>query len=238
MNSKEDLNISYLEAFDKFKLCSDLNYENVKNSIELFNIHSIKSRNPIPKDLDVVGVVSGIEFEAKFKEDISLIQSKLEVKLGQVLNYMVKPSNLAVEYCVLKWPEEIYDQKIVDQTWFFLKKMDIKPFEFTISGIQMHIDGCIVLRGFSENMIIHRVRNRLKECVLNFPNKQSNWSHVPIGRILEPIDEKTKKNLTIFLDEINKDFKNLKTKINKIYLVHEKRWYMEKIDKLHTKFLN
>ena len=69
------------------------------------------------------------------------------------------------------------------------------------------------------------------------PKKQSEWAHVPLGRILEPVSSKNFSYLRDFITQLSNQ--NIITiKINSLKYIHEKRWYMEEKDLLLEKKLN
>jgi hypothetical protein len=66
------------------------------------------------------------------------------------------------------------------------------------------------------------------------PKKQSNWAHIPIGRILEPVSGV----LFSELKDIISKFSRIKIgveRLTKALFVHETKWYMEKKNLLYTK---
>ena len=79
-------------------------------------------------------------------------------------------------------------------------------------------------------------RKNLLENLDNIPNKQSNWSHIPLGRILEPIGVKNMSKFKTLITEINSEL-NHDILIDSVHIVHERKWYMEKKDYLYTKKL-
>jgi hypothetical protein len=107
-----------------------------------------------------------------------------------------------------------------------LADINFNPFNLYIGGLQINRDGCVVLRGYDQFQSIFRIRDQLKKTINFFPEQQSGWAHIPIGRILNPIGinnfiklrEFCYKNRCINLhNELIVDAK----------FVHEKQWYME-----------
>ena len=80
------------------------------------------------------------------------------------------------------------------------------------------------------------LREKLFSEIHGLPFKQSNWAHVPLGRILAPIGEDKMIKIKKLIDELNKKMKH-EILIDKIHLVNEKRWYMEEKEYLLTKTL-
>ncbi len=231
MNTKNDLIKSYWKVYEAFLKKDQISINDIKNSIDIFE----KYPKIIPKKFEVIAIVSGLPFEIKFQKNIIKIQSEIRNILGKTLHYFVKPDNLAVEYLVIKWPNDKYDLKTILDIKTFLEDAKFKKFYFEIKGVQIHSDGCIVLQGFSENMEINKYRKKIITNFPNLPKKQSEWSHIPIGRFVEPLNIVDKRKINHSLKEINSNFTNFRTEINSFHLVHEHRWYMEEFNKIYTK---
>lgn len=237
MKSSSEILKSYKSVYDKFLQKDIIEFADIKSSIDIFEYSSLRKRNPIPKKFEVFAVISGIPFDIDFVAKIVHIQRKLIDFFGNKLNYMVKKNNLAVEFCVLKWPEDPVSESIIDQTISTLRLLELRRFSFKIVGIQIHLDGCIILKGISEKMKIHSVRSNIMKSINGFPEKQSNWSHVPIGRLLEPLNKTEKDELVRLIDSLNNTAVPFQTYIDKIHVVHESRWYMESVEVLFSKGL-
>ena len=135
--------------------------------------------------------------------------------------------NLAFEYCVFKWPDDEWNlekNKIVLQT---LKKLELKKFVYTIRGFQVNKDGCVILRGYDRDNFVNNLRSEIFKTIKFLPKKQSQWIHIPIGRILEPVG---KNKFKMLKEYILKNSSNVigSTLINEIKYVHETQWYMTK----------
>ena len=82
----------------------------------------------------------------------------------------------------------------------------IAPFLFSVFGIQINPDGCVVAKGYDEGAAIFRVREELKASLSFFPKRQSGWAHIPLGRILEPVGEEKFSKLKFLIGEIGQKF--------------------------------
>ncbi len=235
MKSQSQLLKSYDDVFKKFTEKQEINQFNLKNSLDIFEDKSIENRKLIPKKLEVIGVISGLPFDLEFVRKIQVIQFLLSGALSKNNHYMVKPNNLAVEYCVIKWPDDDYDKSMILKAKNVLEKIKFKKFNFVIHGVQVHTDGCIILKGVSEKMVIHQIRDLIKESIPNLPKRQSSWSHVPIGRFVEPLNLSEKKSIDEFLTSLNSRFFPFSTHISNLYLIHEHRWYMEEFTRIYEK---
>jgi len=100
------------------------------------------------------------------------------------------------------------------------------PFKFAIKGVQINPDGCIIARGYDENRSLFRIREQFKNNLKFLPSRQSNWAHIPMGRILEPIGVSKFKKLESLVNILSSEFIT-EFEINIVKFIHEKRWYME-----------
>jgi len=192
----------------------------------LFNKKSLELRKPEPKELEVYALLSGLSFSKKITNKLVSIQQSIDMVLGDSLKYWVLPLNFGVEYCVFKWPEENWDNthaSLINKELSLLRK---SSFQFSIHGIQINPDGCIVAKGYDEDGIIFRIREKLKVNLEFLPKRQSGWAHIPIGRILEPIGVEKFSALETLINKMSDTFIVSDT-INSIKFVHESRWYME-----------
>tara|TARA_Y100000589_G_scaffold213339_1_gene201188 strand:- start:282 stop:989 length:708 start_codon:yes stop_codon:yes gene_type:complete len=232
-----DLDSSYKKELNKFLKKESINIDDLKKSIAIFEEESLLNSSPIPKRLEVVAIVSGIPFDKVFQQKVIDIQSIITKSLSDILHYMVKPKNLAVEYLVLKWPSDKLSDDTIQFAKDFLKNSRLRKFKFKIYGVQMHKDGCILLQGISEDMILHEIRENMIMSISNLPKKQSNWAHIPLGRFLEPLNTSKKKKINELILNLNKNFTIFSTDIDKLHLINEHRWYMEEVSKIYTKNL-
>ena len=123
-----------------------------------------------------------------------------------------------------KWSGEIIN---------FLKSSNYYAFDLYIYGIQLHMDGCIIAKGYDSGFL-REIRSNIVSNLNFVSKKQSSWAHIPIGRILEPISGP----LFYKLKELIEHFSKIKIGVEKIteaIFVHEKRWYMEKKKFLYKK---
>ena len=131
---EKDLKSSYEKVLNLFLLKKIIDKDDIKSSIQLFENQSILDSNPIPKKLEVVGIVSGIPFDVSFQKKIINIQSILSKNLGSTLHYIVKPNNLAVEYAILKWPTDDFPHETIKRTKDYLKNTKFKKFVIKIGN--------------------------------------------------------------------------------------------------------
>jgi hypothetical protein len=227
---------SYLEAGYKINDRDDFTLTELKSSLSLFHQESPLEFMARPIDVDVFAVLAGISFENTF---LSLIDS-IHIRLLEIIKgnrfYLVEPKNLGVEYAVLKWPKDKHDPKIIDQALNILEEFNGTAFYLKVFGIQVHTDGCIILKCVDERKSIFKLRQTFMSCVENIPKKQSNWVHIPLGRILSPIGKSVMDDLKALVTEIDNEL-DYDIFIEHIHVVHEKIWYMEKKSYLSTKKL-
>jgi hypothetical protein len=203
--------------------------EPIDKSRGLFTKESLLSKYPVPKELEVYALLSGIEFERKTACKLADLQEKISAILGSSLHYWVRPENLGVEYCVFKWPDGPWSSMWTEQTATALESVvsEAPPFLFSVFGIQINPDGCVVAKGYDENASIFCIRRALQSSLEFLPEKQSGWAHVPMGRILEPVGSEKFEKLRSYIKCIKDEF-IVSQKISSVKFVHETQWYMEK----------
>ena len=225
LSSHEDLISSYDGVSCLFEKLGNLNREDFQSSRSLFEKASLEARAPRPKELEVVAIVAGLPFDRLFQDKLLSIQIQIQEIIGDTLAYWVQPENLALEFFVIKWPEQEMVSDTFDVGKNFLLNFDQTAFPVHFNGFQINRDGCVVARGIDVTRAIRDSRKPLQDQGI-IPMRQSNWAHVPLGRILEPFDCKSYLKL---LDVIKVSQKHIfhTELIDNIKLVHELQWYME-----------
>jgi hypothetical protein len=232
LNLKENthylqLSESYESVGKKTWLNNDFLESDLLTSRNLFTKESLQSLKPKPKDLEVYALLSGISFNQETQNILISIQNEISKILDGALHYWVKPENLGVEYCVFKWPHESWNNSWLNIVKNEISLLDFSTFRFLIGGIQVNSDGCVIAKGYDHNRSILRIREHLKDRLEFLPKKQSNWAHIPIGRILEPLGYDKFSILRNSIERLSNE--NLaEFEITEVKLVHETRWYMEK----------
>ena len=107
----------------------------------------------------------------------------------------------------------------------YLSNFSHSPFPVQFNGFQINRDGCIVARGIDPTEIIRSSRRSMQKQEI-IPQRQSNWAHVPLGRILEPFSYNSYLKLIEITQNSQKNTFHTEI-IDKINLVHELQWYME-----------
>jgi hypothetical protein len=220
------LNNSYNEVGKKTWIKKDFEKSSLKASRNLFTKNSLKVKNPKPKNLEVYALLSGIPFENSFSSELVKIQQKIDQILDGSLRYWVLQENFGLEYCVFKWPDENWNSEWEGQIYNNIPRL-IKPFQFVIYGIQINPDGCVIAKGFDEGGEVLKLRQKIKEKLDFLPDRQSGWAHIPLGRILEPIEECKFSKLALLCEELSNTY-IASCEIKTIKFVHETQWYMEK----------
>lgn len=184
----------------------------IKNSRDIFSIDELKNIAK-PKDLEVVALLGGLPFSQKFQESVLLVQNKIREIISQKLNYMVIKENLGVELLVLKWPKNKRNLILEKEIIKYIDKLNFKEFYLFFDGIQIHNDGCIIVRGFDSNNQFTKLRKKIFEKFPEIPTKQSNLVHVPIGRILTEITQEESYKLKLFVNTESFHFEILSLKL-------------------------
>lgn len=231
MVSSSDTHYSYLKkSYDEVGRRTWQNDDFIKSSLDisrnLFTTESLVLRLPKPKNLEVYALLSGLPFSKAFSDKLVAVQQNIAAVIDDCLHYWVLPSNFGVEYCVFKWPEENWNESWSSDIKQELSLLDNPFFRFTIHGIQVNPDGCVIAKGYDDEAAIFNIRERLKANLTFLPKKQSGWAHVPIGRILEPLGSSKFSELARLINELSDVF-IVSDEINSVKFVHETRWYME-----------
>jgi len=199
---------------------------NLDISRNLFTPESLISRRPRPKGLEVFALISGVPFHRDFAGKIIRVQQQISAVVSERLHYWVAPANLGVEYCVFKWPTDSWNEAWLGVIQDVLASVRQPSYRFSILGVQINPDGCVVAKGFDEDAVLFQIREQLKVGIPFLPAKQSGWAHVPLGRILEPLGVERFAKLAELMRTMS-ELLIATTEVNSLKLVHETRWYME-----------
>lgn len=225
IQSEEKLIASYDAVGSLFEGLGNLKEKDFQSSRNLFTGSSLEAREPAPKQLEVVAVVAGLPFTQAFQRKLSSIQHQIKEIIGDTLTYWVRPENFALEFFVIKWPEEEMVSDTFNVGKSFLLNFDQTAFPVHFNGFQINRDGCVVARGIDATGVIRKSRQSLQN-QRAIPTRQSNWAHVPLGRILEPFGYDAYLKLLEVTKVSQKNTFHTEI-IDKVNLVHELQWYME-----------
>lgn len=217
---------AYKEVGDRTWLTGDFLDSNLEVSRNLFTLESLVARRPQPRALEVFALLSGLPFRADFTDKLVEVQQQISGVLGERLHYWVAPANLGVEYCVFKWPTDAWNEEWLGIVHDVLAAIRQPSFRFSVCGVQINPDGCVIAKGFDEHAVLFQIREQLKTEIPFLPSKQSRWAHVPLGRILEPLGGERFAKLVHLMRRMSV-LTIATTEINSMKLVHETRWYME-----------
>ena len=224
---------SYKTRFDGFLKLDSLKEENILHSKKYFEKSSLLLGEPVPKKLDVYCIVAGLPFQVDFTNYLKNVKEKLSSILMDSLYYLVKDSCQAVELLVSKWPDDDFNENINEALINYFQNTQFKPITLRSKGVQIHDDGCIILRCIDENAQFRLLRKDIISKIDLLSKKQSSWVHIPIGRLLEPLDSKKTFLLKKFCLS-SQSSKSYKATIDRFHFVHEHQWYQTNIDLLHT----
>lgn len=222
----ERLEASYREVGDRTWLGTDFAVSNLETSRNLFTPRSLAAGRPVPKDLEVFALLSGLAFDSDFTDRLVAVQWQITAILGECLHYWVAPGNFGVEYCVFKWPTDFWNPQWLVLVQEALARLRQPAFRFSIRGIQINPDGCVIAKGFDEPAVFAEIRQQLRADIPFLPVKQSSWAHVPLGRILVPPGPERFAQLARLARSLSV-LTVAVTQIDTMKLVHETRWYME-----------
>lgn len=202
----------------------DLDDFNLTESNALFI--SDKANRPIPRALEVFGVLSGLPFSEQAQAQISDLQKELTAFIPHDRYYWVHPENFGIEYLVLKWPDEEWSQSKLDAALMALSTLEFPPFDMEFHGFQLNTDGCLIVRGYDHTGEFASIRRLLTDRLSFVSARQSSWYHIPIGRILKPLGEENFSALRHYVESTSMQMRFME-RIQVVKLIHESRWYME-----------
>jgi hypothetical protein len=217
---------AYRAVGDRTWATSDFLEANLAVSRDLFTPESLLVRAPRPRQLEVIALLSGLPFKRDFVAALVKVQNQISAVLGSRLHYWVGPANFGLEYCVFKWPTGPWNPEWLEVVRQVLAAERHAAFRYEIVGIQVNPDGCVVAKGCDEDGAITRVRARLRSEIPFMPERQSAWSHVPLGRLLEPLGRPRFAELERLIRSLSNSA-IAATRVDSMHLVHETRWYME-----------
>lgn len=232
-NSDDDLKKSYLSVFSEAQRSVSFNQELQSLSAGFFETSA--NGHLIPKSLSVQALVVGLPFPEQLQKYALEAQSAIGRELSASDRYWVVPENLALEVIVVKWPET---DKVFYNPIDFKKYVEkIKPNQsiLKIDGVQIHLDGSVVLRGYDSGFI-RNLRRKIAEVFPKLPPKQSQWAHIPLGRIVSDVPEDKYLRILETITMLNSR-ESISVEINEMKFINESRWYMtEREEVFRVKF--
>jgi hypothetical protein len=202
---------------------TDFSLNKLEKSLSLFNSNNYPFE---PINVNLYAYLSGLPFSKHLTQKISKIQNDVKNTIGHNDFYMVKPDNLGVEYAVLKWPDDQWSVEKELEAFRAIESYKFNEFKILFNGWQINEDGCLVVKGFDSSGSITAFREYIKSEIMFLPSKQSEWFHIPIGRILNRVGNSAFTQLRRMVEYSDNDFEITET-IRNIKFIHEKKWYME-----------
>ena len=228
-----DLSTSYDEVWRSYATSQRFSDDLLSQSRLLFEDISLCQRQPVTRHLDVCAFIGGLPFEPRVQSYLAKAQQDLRDLLGNTLCYMVDPCCLAVEFCVLKWPAQRLTRSLIPHAKSQLEAFSYNRFYLHIQGLQIHEDGCIVARGYDGGHL-RNIRNHFSKSIKSFPTRQSQWAHIPLGRILENPSPQTHIQLLQYCRS-SMSLDPFITSIDDIKFIFEKQWYMQSYEVLSVR---
>jgi len=196
--------------------------------------------NPTPKEFDATtyGIAALLPMPDSAQPIFTALWDEIMESLGHPVAYAVEPQNRHVEFLVFTRPEEIVDDNIVQRniaaSFAAVRATPPVPFKVAYSRPFITPDGTIVAPGFPlPETIIDDFRAQVREAThQTLPQKQSQWFHTPLGRILEPLD-RTRLKSTLDAMESRWGEPVVTLEIDELLWTSESQWYMVKKSILH-----
>lgn len=223
-----ELENSYEKKWKDFVNSNGLNDEKLKASRKLFNqVDPYGPSQYIPVSVSLYALLAGIPFKDNEIKFLEKIQSKIFRNINNRFVYKVKNKNFGLECFVLKWHyENNFDLNKLETIKNYLKNLKLMKFNISFKGVQIHTDGCVIAKFIDENKEFRLLRKQFINKFNFLPENQSNWVHVPLGRILHPIEKIQFHELISTCNELSNKL-DFEITIDKYSLVKEERWYME-----------
>lgn len=191
----------------------------------------------IPKRFDTYALVCCLPFPEDFQKVLQDYWKNFLNLLGNPVAYGVKPPNRHVEIFLFGRPEESFTQQQIQagiKESLSLSK-ELPPFKISFRYPFITPDGTIVVPGFETTGVIEKLRTNLRETLTVYPQKQSQWLHTSLGRILQPLD---KASMEALLNHMEENWGKVigEVSVNTLLWTWEKQWYM--VDKEIVASLN
>lgn len=227
----------YKMIWEKTRQNGDLSADQVEKSRFYFNFDKT-SGAPVPKVFDTYGVVALMPMSAETQTTLTHTWDYILKNLQQPLAYAVEPDKRHVELILFSRPEETFPEaaihRAVDKSYESLRANPPHKFRAVFCHPFITPDGTVVIPGYPEPATaIDDFRTSVRMAVgENIPNRQSQWFHISLGRILEPLS--SERMLSAFDDMQENWGKPLaELLIDKVMWTHEQQWYMLQKTILH-----
>lgn len=183
--------------------------------------------SPIPRRFDTYALVCCLPFPEFFQKILEDHWKNFLALLGNPISYGVKPRNRHIEIFLFQRPEELFLQEQIQAGIKSSLSMSrgLPPFKISFRYPFIAPDGTIVVPGFEDAGVIEGFRSKLREKLSVYPKKQSQWLHISLGRILEPLDE---VRMAPLLHHMESNWGKVigEVTVNTLLWTWEKQWYM------------
>jgi len=204
----------------------------VSNSKFFFELNSDKtpkivSGSPVPRRFDTYALVCCLPFPESFQKVFEDYWKNFVALLGNPISYGVNSQNRHVEIFLFQRPEELFSQEQIQTGIKYSLSIgkELPPFKISFRYPFITPDGTIIVPGFEDKGTIEEFRSKLRKNLSAYPQKQSQWLHTSLGRILEPLDEDRMAPLLRNM-EANWGKAIGEVTVNTLLWTWEKQWYM------------
>ena len=218
----------YRAVWEATRTNKQLSAEGVARSRFFFEFGAAHCETPVPKRFHTCAIVCGLPFPASVQRAFEDVWQRCLAVLDHPLSYGVEPANRHTEVFLLQEPHERFaSQAMAAAVQATVRAAQTtRAFRVAYRFPFMTPDGTIVVPGFDAPYgTVDALRSRLKASAIPCPEKQSQWFHVSLGRILDPIRETRLKPL---LDLTESHWGEVITEvtIGELLWIWEKQWYM------------
>jgi len=233
----EDLFARYRAVWERTVSQRALTAESVSESRFFFDFPV--DGKPTPRRFDTYAIVCGLPYPGTLQRTLKAQWEQCISSLGNPLAYAVLPPDLHTEIFLFQRPGETFSAEEVEasiQSSLSIPE-NISSFQLTLHHPFITPDGTVVVPGVdSPGGTIDTLRDALRSEVKVYPQKQSQWMHISLGRILEPLSE---QRLAPLLNEMTAHWREVigETTVGELLWTWGKQWYMLDREILHRRSL-
>ena len=190
---------------------------------------------PVPRRFDTYGMVCGLPFPQALQRELQKIWLRCLELLNHPLAYGVQPAALHTEIFLFQRPGETFSPEAIQSNIAASRVLakETPAFKLILRHPFITPDGTIVAPGLDDPAgTLDGLRHKLRVGLRLYPQKQSQWMHVSLGRVLEPLDG---QRLRPMLDEMQGTWGEIigEARIDEILWTWERQWYMQDREVLH-----
>jgi hypothetical protein len=234
----------YSAVWEKTLANGELKLDEINKSRFFFEVDGsgvliMENSAPVPKHFDTYAIVC-FPLHNALHQMLDDLWEQFLLLVKNPIAYGVRPQNRHVEIFLFQRPGELFTEPEVLRgiNRSLRVSQTMSPFKIAFYYPFLTPDGTIVVPGLDEPAgTVDNFRNKLRAELQTYPQKQSQWVHISLGRILEPIDTVRLKPL-LYLMQSHRDQRIGEVLVNELIWTWEKQWYMTDKKILHRRRLS